>query len=605
MRYDVAVVGGGHAGIEAALASARMGCSTVLVTARTCRIGEMSCNPAIGGIAKGTLVREIDALGGAMAESADVTAIQHRMLNRRKGPAVWGPRVQSDSPAYAARQRSRLAECGVDVLEDEVLALAGDTAGPSGLVCRRTGEIGAGSIVIAAGTFLAARLFRGSERWRGGRIGDISSDALEEDLRRRMFHVKRFKTGTSPRIVRRSVDHDRMELQEDEPGSFRFSFRNVECPDRRERCYTVRTNGRTREAALGALGSSPLFAGAIEGRGPRYCPSFEDKVVKFPDRTEHLVHVEPTGYGSRLLYLNGLSTSLPREAQERMVRSLPGFERAEIALFGYAVEYSSLDNTEIDRTLRLKRTENVFAAGQILGTSGYEEAAALGLLAGANAARLAGGKEPIFPCRAGSFLGVMVDDLSGVSRDEPYRLFSSRAENRLEIRQDNALTRMMPFAEELGTALAADAERFESRRMAEAGVEAAIDSARIEGRTAREVCRRPGWGAGEMIAAIPGLVEFGQEAVASVILDEKYRGYVRRSRKRLETRERIRSVSLDPVDSYMEIPEICFEAREALEAARPRTLGEAERIPGVRTADIEGLVVYLGRRGRRVGGGST
>ncbi len=603
MIRDVAIAGAGHAGIEAALAASRKGCSVVLITTSLRRIGEMSCNPAIGGVAKGTLVREIDVLGGAMAESADATALQYRMLNRRKGPAVWGPRVQSDLMLYAKRQRYLLSTAGIDLIEDEVVALSGQTEHPDGFVCRKRGEVRARAMVIATGTFLAGRLFRGEERWKGGRIGDIAADSLESDLRKRMFHVKRFKTGTPPRIVRNTVDLDNLDVQEEDPVRFRFSFREGEVSARREKCFTVRTCSRTRNAAVKYMAKSPLFSGSIAGLGPRYCPSFEDKVVKFPDRTDHLINVEPTGFRSRLLYLNGLSTSLPREAQEEMVRSLPGFSGALIALYGYAVEYSSLENSEIDMSLRLRRTENVFAAGQILGTSGYEEAAALGLLAGANAAKRAAGEEPLVaPGRAESYLGVMVDDLVNVKQEEPYRLFSSRAENRLQIRQDNAITRLMPFAIRLGTARRDDIRRWKRRERESGDITGTLGTIRLEGKKAIEICRRPETDVDRMIEAVPILRKYDRDTISSVILDEKYRGYIERSRRKLRARDRLKSVPLSAIDSYMDISEICWEAREALERERPASLGEAARLAGVRSADIEGLIIYLsrGRSARRI-----
>ena len=596
MRYDVAVVGGGHAGIEAALAARRLGCRVLLITALFRRVGEMSCNPAIGGIAKGTLVREIDALGGAMAESADATGIQFRMLNRRKGPAVWGPRKQADSAEYAYRQQRQLRSNGVTVLEDEVVALVGPTERPGGVFCRTAGEIRSDAIVIAAGTFLGGMLFRGRERWKGGRRGDISADSLDEDLRSRMFHVKRFKTGTSPRVVRSSVDCSVLSVQEEDSGAFRFSFRDSEFCELTEKCYTVRSTSRTIDAAREGMKESPLLSGSIIGKGPRYCPSFEDKVIRFPDRKSHLIHVEPVGLRSRLLYLNGLSTSLPRRAQLRMVRSLPGFSHAEIAAFGYAVEYSCIDFSEIDPSLRLNRTENVFAAGQILGTSGYEEAAALGLLAGANAARLVKSLKPCIPCRTESYLGVMVDDIVCRGMEEPYRLFSSRAENRLHIRQDNALFRMMPFAQALGTARMEDEKRWTKQTEEKKRIEKALSSSRIEGTRAIDLCRRPGVDAEEMIEYLPELGVYGKELVSVVILEEKYRGYIARNVRRTLSAKRLNSTSLSSIESFMGIEQLNWEAREILEKARPESVGEASKLAGIRPSDVEGLLIFLGRR---------
>ncbi|MCK4806744.1 MAG: tRNA uridine-5-carboxymethylaminomethyl(34) synthesis enzyme MnmG, partial [Candidatus Aegiribacteria sp.] len=394
-EWDVIVVGGGHAGIEAALAARRKGCSVVLISAKRNRIGEMSCNPAIGGIAKGTIVREIDALDGSMARTADATRLHFRMLNRSKGPAVWGPRVQSDAAEYASAQQSYIGNRGVEILEDEVTGLEGLTEKVKGVRCRGRGCVKGKAVVLATGTFLKGMLYRGDEKWKGGRIGDISADLLEKDIVKRMFHVERFKTGTPSRIVRKTVNTEELEVQTSEKTNFNFSYEKQMICEKEVVCYITYTNRKTMEIAKENLHLSPLMAGRIEGTGPRYCPSYEDKVVKFPERISHKIYVEPMGYRSRYFYLNGLSSSLPREAQEKMVRSLQGFGKAEIADYGYAVEYSYFHYTEIDDTLRLRRSENVFVAGQICGTSGYEEAAGLGLIAGANAGRIAKNLEPL------------------------------------------------------------------------------------------------------------------------------------------------------------------------------------------------------------------
>ncbi|MBN2609644.1 MAG: tRNA uridine-5-carboxymethylaminomethyl(34) synthesis enzyme MnmG [Candidatus Fermentibacteraceae bacterium] len=593
--FDVIVVGGGHAGIEASLAASRLGCRTLMITARLSRIGEMSCNPAIGGIAKGTIVREVDALDGSMAKAADATSLQFRMLNRRKGPAVWGPRVQSNAGDYAAYQQKALAGSSVGVLEDEVIRLDGGNDAVRGVICRRSGHIAGLSVVIAAGTFLRGRLFRGDEYWRGGRTGDISSDSLEEDLVARMFHVERFKTGTPARVLRSSVDTGAMEIEQSEEIGYRFSYDGSELSSRRDPCYTVQTNSRTAQAAKDYLHLSPLMAGRIEGTGPRYCPSFEDKVVKFPDRHHHRIYVEPMGYGSRFYYLNGLSTSLPRVAQEKMIRSLPGFKGAVIARFGYAVEYSYFHNSEIENTLRLKRTGNVYAAGQICGTSGYEEAAGLGLIAGINAARESGGVEPIVLSRMESYLGVMIDDIVSKGIDEPYRIFSSRAENRLHIRQDNADRRMFGTAVRAGVLSKKKKERLLGRTEQAGAAERVLTTAVVDGDRLNVICRRSDVSSESIASLVPELGSLDRSVLESVMLDEKYCGYIDRNLRRYSARQHSSEISLKNIVSYMDIQEICWEAREVLERERPENMAQACMIPGVRPTDVNGLIIHLSK----------
>ncbi|MCD4701624.1 MAG: tRNA uridine-5-carboxymethylaminomethyl(34) synthesis enzyme MnmG [Candidatus Aegiribacteria sp.] len=595
-EWDVIVVGGGHAGIEAALAANRLGCSVILISSKINRMGEMSCNPAIGGIAKGTIVREIDALDGSMATSADATMLHFRMLNRKKGPAVWGPRVQSDAAEYAKIQQECIIKSGVEILENEVTGLNGLTEKVEGVRCRKNDSIKGKAVVIAAGTFLKGRLFRGDEFWKGGRIGDISADSLEKDLVKRMFHVERFKTGTPSRILRNTVNIEEMEIQESEKTDFTFSYEKRRILHKEQECYITYTNKNTMDIAKNSLHLSPLMAGRIEGTGPRYCPSYEDKVVKFPERTSHKIYVEPMGYRSRYLYLNGLSSSLPRETQKKMVRSLPGFKKAEISDYGYAVEYSYFHFSEIDKTLRLRRTENVFVAGQICGTSGYEEAAGLGLIAGANAGILAKNLEPQSLSRMVSYIGVMIDDIVSKGADEPYRMFSSRAENRLHLRQDNADRRLYNTGNRFGILSKGKKELLAGNKEEAKRIRNILDRETIEGVRLSKWCRRPGTSVKKVISVAKSLVGRDEQVLLSVLLDEKYSGYIERNLRRYESGRNLEKISLRKIPSYMLIDEICWEAREVLEKNRPETLARAERIPGIRPTDLQGLMIYLGRQ---------
>jgi len=595
-KYDVIVIGGGHAGIEAALAADRQNCSVAMITAKIKRIGEMSCNPAIGGIAKGTIVREIDALDGSMGRTADATRLQFRMLNRKKGPAVWGPRVQSDARAYAEEQQRYLDGSSVKVIEDEVIALEGRTQKIDGVRCRKYGIIEGATVVLAAGTFLRGRLFRGGEYWKGGRIDDITADRLEEDLVRRMFHVERFKTGTPPRILRNTVNTDVLEIQASEKTEFTFSFSNYGVSKKEEECYVTFTDVNTMAAAKKYLHLSPLMAGKIEGTGPRYCPSYEDKIVKFPERKRHKIYVESMGYQSRFLYLNGLSTSLPREAQNEMVRSLPGFREAVIADFGYAVEYTYFHHSEIEDTLRLRRSENIFVAGQICGTSGYEEAAALGLIAGVNAGRKAREIELARLSRMQSYIAVMIDDITRRGASEPYRMFSSRAENRLHLRQDNADRRMYAEGKSLGL-LSKEKQSLLQWNMIEAKrIKQLLENEIVDGVRMSKWIRRTENTAQKAIEEVPALSSMNRKILRSVLLDEKYIGYIERNLRKHESTKRSEKIRLDDISSYMEIDEICWEAREALEKAKPKTLADAERIQGIRPTDLQGLLIHLGRK---------
>jgi tRNA uridine 5-carboxymethylaminomethyl modification enzyme len=578
----VVVVGGGHAGVEAALAAVRVGASAVLVTAEPSAIAVMPCNPAIGGVAKGCLVREIDALGGIMGMAADHASLQFRMLNLSKGPAVWGPRVQADSEGYPRFVRKALTEAGVTIVEGMACSLTGEPGRFSAVNLEDGRSIPGDAFVLATGTYLGGVLFRGAERWPGGRAGGLSSRSLDRFLSG-LFHVERFKTGTSPRVVTATVATDALEEQSAHTFPFRFSLESGSPVRNRMLCHLARTNERTGRAVLENIDRSPLYGRRIEGKGPRYCPSYETKVIKFPERHEHPVHLEPLSPASRLSYLNGLSTSMPQDVQYRMLRTIRGLENVEIALFGYAVEYSRLAWGEFDMTLRLSGTHNLFAAGQILGTSGYEEAAALGLLAGANAARTALDQECVVPDMEESYLGVMVSDLVRKGIDEPYRLFSSRAENRLHLRQDNAHVRLGKMARDLGILRGRRLSLVEDHLKQYREAHELISAAGLE-----YLCRRPEAAPLDVIEQDPRFAGVKPECVETAFNDIKYDGYISRHRRR---RNAAREHWDLPVPSIFPDAGISIEARQAIAACRPGTIREAAALPGVRASDLEVLTL--------------
>lgn len=578
----VVVVGGGHAGVEAALAAVRVGASAVLVTAEPSAIAVLPCNPAIGGVAKGCLVREIDALGGVMGLAADQASLQFRMLNLSKGPAVWGPRVQADSGGYPRFVRRALITAGVSIVEGMARSLAGGNGRFTAVELEDGRSVAGDAFVLATGTYLGGVLFRGSERWPGGRAGGLSSVNLDRFLSG-LFHVERFKTGTSPRVVTRTVNTDALEVQSAHTFPFRFSIESDAPVSNRMQCHLARTNAGTGRAILENLDRSPLFEQRIGGKGPRYCPSYETKVVKFPERHEHPVHIEPLSPDSRLSYLNGLSTSMPQDVQYRVLRTIKGLENVEIALFGYAVEYSRLAWGEFDMSLRLSGTENLFAAGQLLGTSGYEEAAALGLLAGANAARTAQDNDCVIPDSEESYLGVMVSDLVRKGIDEPYRLFSSRAENRLHLRQDNAHMRLGKLARELGVLRDRRLSLLDDHLKQYEKAHELIRTAGLE-----YLCRRPEAAPRDVVEKDGRIGVLNPECVETAFNDIKYEGYISRHTRRRKAVLQHWDLPLPPGfrDSGISI-----EARQAIESRTPVTIREAAGLPGVRASDLEILTL--------------
>lgn len=621
--YDILVVGGGHAGIEAALAAARLGLRTALITHERREIGRMPCNPAIGGLGKGHLVREIDVLGGEMGRAIDETVLHQRVLNRKKGPAVQAPRAQADKHAYQRRQEAVVCEQpGLDVIEADCCGLLVDRAvagsPPSGVIrgVRLGGgrELRGARVVLCTGTFLRGLMHVGDERRTGGREGAASSEGLSGELRRVGFTLNRLKTGTPPRLRAASVDTTRLQAQPGDKDPLPFSFRTTSLPPARIVCWLTHTNARTHAIIRENLHRSPLYAGAIAGRGPRYCPSIEDKVVRFAERERHVVFLEPEGLDTDEVYVNGVSTSLPADTQVAVIRSIEGLEDAELLRFGYAVEYDSVPSWQVRPTLESKPVAGLYLAGQILGTSGYEEAAAQGLIAGINACRDLTGRTPWVPTREESYLGVLVDDLVTKEILEPYRMFTSRAEHRLRLRCDNAESRLAEAAQEIGLLPAAVQHAMRERNAAVATLVEILERWRVPAMgpptTAADLLRRPGADLVEicggltsgpaLLAEIENTISFmpslaSRAALAEALSTVTYSGYIIKSDKHLSRQAHLDHFEIPPEFDYTTIQALSFEAREKLDRMRPATIGQAGRIDGVRAGDLAVLSIHLRR----------
>jgi len=614
MDYEAIVVGGGHAGIEAALALARLGHRTLVVTQDIDAIGRMSCNPSIGGLSKGNLVREIDALGGQMGLLIDQAMIQYRVLNRSRGPAVQAPRAQADKALYAALARRALESQGcLELYMDTVVDLVLDASGKrvEGVVTERGARIGCRVLVLTTGTFMEGKLFIGGWSASGGRLGERAAVGLGDALRRRGFRAGRLKTGTPARIKAGSIDFDEMERQDgEESAPFSFADDRVDRPSMP--CWITYTNDATHAAIRAGLDRSPLYSGVIVGKGPRYCPSIEDKVVRFPERDRHQVFVEPEGEYTDEMYLNGLSSSLPEDVQAAFIRSIPGLRRAVIARPAYAVEYDYLDPSLLLASLESKLVRGLFVAGQTNGSSGYEEAAAQGIIAGVNAARFLAGAEPIVLSRSEAYIGVLVDDLVTLVVEEPYRMFTSRAEHRLALRHDTADARLTPIARAIGLADARRLERFEEKRAGIEEIRSLLEARRIApadaraisalaphiGESAAAALRDPG-SRDCLSALLPDLASrYAREWIETAELDARYAGYVEKEERlagRMEKSERLRI----PEDfDFSAVNGLSAEAALRLGSARPLTLGQASRVWGVRSSDAALLLVALSRKGR-------
>ncbi len=617
--HDVIVVGAGHAGTEAAVMAARLGARVMLLTANLDTIGHMSCNPAIGGIAKGTVVREIDALGGIMGRAADRATIQFRMLNRSKGPAVWAPRAQCDRTLYRRAVRHLLETFpALELAQGTVTRLVLEGSRAAGVATSDGRVLRGRAVILTAGTFLRGRIHVGTDtQIPAGRAGDAPAVDIAEHIAALGLTVCRFKTGTPPRVDGRSVDWSKLERQDGDGTAFRFSFFERVEPPRQLPCWITWAGEAAQEVIRAHLRESALYGGAISGRGPRYCPSVEDKVVKFPDAKRHQVFLEPEGLDTHELYLNGLSTSLPVAVQLEMVRAVPGLERARITRPGYAIEYDYYPPTQLTPWLETKAVEHLFFAGQVNGTTGYEEAAAQGVVAGINAVRRVRGQEPVVLGRHDAYLGVLVDDLVTRGVDEPYRLFTSRAEFRLLLRQDNALRRLAPLAERLGL-LTPDELRTAERRLgdeeavlelarattitpAAAAAVLAAEGAGLAGpERVASVARRPGVSLRGLLEAAGVVVTADDEALRSAEIELKYDGYLAREREVAGRLAELAAFVLPPDLPYLELRSLATEAREKLDRVRPTSLAQAGRIPGITPSDLHNLVVEATRWRRRI-----
>jgi tRNA uridine 5-carboxymethylaminomethyl modification enzyme len=618
-KYDVIVVGAGHAGCEAAVAAANLGCKVLLATMNMQTIGQMSCNPAMGGVAKGQIVREVDALCGYSGIITDHTAVQFRMLNRSKGPAMWSPRAQSDRMAFASKWRQMLeGNPNIDFWQEMVGGLIVKDGRVRGVRTSMGLEIESETVVLTNGTFLNGIIHIGEKQFGGGRAGESAARGITEQLVELGFEAGRMKTGTPPRIDGRSLDYSKMEIQDGDNPPGKFSYTDTPPLQNQLCCWSTYTNQKVHDTLRAGFDKSPMFNGRIQGLGPRYCPSIEDKIDRFSDKDRHQLFVEPEGRDTVEIYINGFSSSLPEDVQFKALRLVPGLENAKMFRPGYAIEYDYFPPTQLQTTLETNLVKNLFFAGQINGTTGYEEAACQGLMAGLNAALAAKNEAPLVLKRSEAYIGVLIDDLVNKGTEEPYRMFTSRAEYRILLRQDNADLRLTPIAHRLGLAGAeARMERVHAKNKAVAEIDAyfrngsvnpdelngylqSVESAPIGQKTKlHNILLRPQADIAGMSSALPELAEFlrkyESEFVEMAEINIKYNGYIKKEEEMVSRMTRLEDLALQADVDYASIHGLSIEARQKLASIRPRTIGQASRISGVNPADVSVLLVHMGR----------
>ena len=616
--YDVIVVGAGHAGCEAAVAAAKMGSKVLLATMNMQTIAQMSCNPAMGGVAKGQIVREIDAMGGYSGIVTDKTMIQFRMLNLSKGPAMWSPRAQSDRMQFHLVWREMLENTpNIDFWQDMVAELMVE----NGVVCGvKTGmgmEIRSKAVVLTNGTFLNGIIHIGEKQFGGGRAGEKASKGITEQLVALGFESGRMKTGTPPRVDGRSLDYSKMEVQNGDEDIVGFSYKNIEKPKEQRCCWITYTNDKVHDLLKTGFEKSPMFQGRIQGLGPRYCPSIEDKINRFADKDRHQIFVEPEGWNTVEIYVNGFSTSLPEDVQYKALTQIPGFEKVKMFRPGYAIEYDYFPPTQLSLSLETRLIKNLFFAGQINGTTGYEEAASQGMMAGINAHRAINDLEPVILKRSEAYIGVLIDDLVNKGTEEPYRMFTSRAEFRILLRQDNADLRLTELSHKIGFAEQERMDRVQEKKAAteeiirfikEFSIEPADIDAYLESKGTtpmmhkmklEKIITRPQIGILDLMEHVPVVKEhlskYEREFLEQAEISVKYDGYINKEYDQVQKMDKIENVRLKPEFDYMSLPSLSMEARQKLTKMKPQTLGQASRISGVSPSDISVLMVYLGR----------
>lgn len=619
LDYDVIVVGAGHAGCEAAMAAAKMGSKVLLITMNMQTIAQMSCNPAMGGIAKGQIVREIDALGGMSGIISDKSMIQFRMLNKSKGPGMWSPRTQSDRHLFAQLWREAIEKSTIDIYQDSAVGIIVSRGTVTGVKTAMGHEINARSVVLTNGTFLNGTIHIGEKQFGGGRISESKATGITEQLVALGFESDRLKTGTPPRIDGRSLDYSKMEIQYGDTEIVGFSYMPIEriTPEEQLNCWVTYTSSDVHEVLKTGFDQSPMYQGRIKGSGPRYCPSIEDKISRFADKDRHQLFVEPEGWNTVEVYVNGFSTSLPEQVQYDALRKVPGFEHCKFFRPGYAIEYDYFPPTQLQFTLETKLVSNLFFAGQINGTTGYEEAACQGLMAGINAHQKVHGKEPVILKRSDAYIGVLIDDLINKGTDEPYRMFTSRAEFRTLLRQDNADLRLTALGYNLGLA---SEERYQlmmdkrakvdevKKLLSEAAAEpdaangylGSLESALLTERTrATKLILRPELNIHDLQVMIPQLAErfsaFDQRVLEQAEIQLKYEVYIEKEKELVKKMSTLEDLMIPEAFDYHKLTSLSMEARQKLEKIKPRTLGQASRISGVNPSDVQILMVYMGR----------